>query len=555
MRGVFPCLLWIGLALAMAGCGRSAPAPTQPLAAPPAAFDPLKVSRETRNVLVNREAVVPSQCYTKTSGATPGIANPCWTCHTSANGRNGMNDAPLQEQYAFSPVGSTNHWTNLFEDLRPQTAKIDDAAALAWIRQDNYTPLREAMAQRKDFYGWKPDLDYRQGFDEHGFARDGSGWRAFRYKPFLGTFWPTNGATDDVLVRLPASFRSDANGQPSAAVYAANLAIIEVAVSVADTVTDAKLKRRVEPIDERAIGVDLDGDGKLGIITSIRGLPSHYVGGAAKIAVERFLYPYGIEFMHTVRYIDPDQPNLLSTRIREARYSIKRFPLDQQGIDNSYQEEAVEKDKNILPWFRGTPDQGFLNSFGWQLQGYIEDAHGRLRLQTTEEQYFCMGCHNTIGITVDSSFGFPRKLPGAAGWGWQSIKGIPDVPQAGQKKPETLTYFERVGGGDEFRANDEILSRFFAGGRLDESAVRSAAPGGDHDLAWLITPSRERALALDKAIMARVALQHYENGRDVVLAPAVNVHRSIVNGDTELKARGKTYKDGRLWLDWGEAGR
>ncbi len=55
--------------------------------------------------------------------------------------------------------------------------------------------------------------------------------------------------------------------------------------------------------------------------------------------------------------------------------------------------------------------------------------------------------------------------------------------------------------------------------------------------------------------MARVALQHYEHGRDVVLAPAVNVHRSIVNGDTELKASGRTYTDGRLWLDWGAAGR
>jgi hypothetical protein len=271
--------------------------------------------------------------------------------------------------------------------------------------------------------------------------------------------------------------------------------------------------------------------------------------------VQRHLYPYGIEFMHTVRYVDPDRPNLLSTRIREARYSVKKLPLDQRAIDTGYREEDREKTLNVLPYFRGTPDVGFLNSFGWLLQGFIEDEQGRLRLETTEEQYFCMGCHNTIGVTVDSSFGFPRKLPGAAGWGWQSLAGIPDVPQAGQKQPETLTYFERVGGGDEFRANGEILSRFFAGGSLQAAEVRRAAPGGDRDLAWLLTPSRERALALDKAIMARVALQHYEHGRDVVLAPAVNVHRSIVNGDTELKASGRTYTDGRLWLDWGAAGR
>lgn len=549
---LLPLLRSVVLVLPMlVGCGRGTTAPAVPPPAPAAAFDPLQHSRETRTVLTNREAVVPSQCYTRTDG----VSNPCWTCHTTANGRNGMNDASLQEQYAFSQIGTTNHWTNLFEDLRAETAKISDAAALAWIREDNYTPLREALAQRADYFGWRPDLDYRQGFDDRGFARDGSGWRAFRYKPFVGTFWPTNGATDDVLVRLPVEYRRDAQGRPSEAVYIANLAIVEAAVSVADTIGDAQLRRRVEPVDERAAGLDLDGDHRLGTATVIRGLPAHYVGGAAAVPVQRHLYPRGIEFLHTVRYVDPDQPNLLSTRIREARYSIKRLPLDQKAIDTGYQEEARDKALNVLPWFRGTPDIGFLNDFGWQLQGFIEDAQGRLRLQTTEEQYFCMGCHNTIGVTVDTTFGFPRKRPGAAGWGWQTLTGIPDVPQAGQRHPETLTYLERVRGGDEFRANDEMLSRFFAGGRLDTAAVRRAAPGGDRDLAWLLTPSRERALALDKAIMARVARQHYENGRDVVLAPAVNVHRQIVNGDTELKARGKTYTDGRLWLDWGAAGR
>jgi hypothetical protein len=55
---------------------------------------------------------------------------------------------------------------------------------------------------------------------------------------------------------------------------------------------------------------------------------------------------------------------------------------------------------------------GLLNDFGWQLQGFIEDAEGRLRLQTQEEHLFCMGCHSNIGVTVDQTFSFPRKVPG-----------------------------------------------------------------------------------------------------------------------------------------------
>lgn len=85
----------------------------------------------------------------------------------------------------------TNHWENLFADRSAVIEGISDAEILAYIREDNYTPLREALAARTDYPGWRPDLDFNQGFDQDGFAADGSWWRAFRYKPFLGTFWPT----------------------------------------------------------------------------------------------------------------------------------------------------------------------------------------------------------------------------------------------------------------------------------------------------------------------------------------------------------------------------
>src|SRR3546814_2792844 len=77
------------------------------------------------------------------------------------------------------------------------------------VCSSDLTPLRAALQRLPESRRprWIPDLDPAQGFDDTGFARDGSGWRAFRYKPFPGTFWPTNGASDDVLIRLPAIFR------------------------------------------------------------------------------------------------------------------------------------------------------------------------------------------------------------------------------------------------------------------------------------------------------------------------------------------------------------
>jgi hypothetical protein len=273
------------------------------------------------------------------------------------------------------------------------------------------------------------------------------------------------------------------------------------------------------------------------------------VGGAEDVAVYRHLYPKGVEFLHTVRYIDPDVPTLISKRMKEVRYSRKRSFYDHWALGRAYTHEHDEKDLGKLPSYGGNAETGLTNAYGWQLQGWIEDGEGRLRLQTEEEQRFCMGCHSTIGVTVDQTFGFPRKVPGAEGWGHQDASGIKDVPQSTHAEPEYLTYFKRVQGGDEFRSNDEILERFFPGGELDEADVLRAATGGDRDITYLIAPSRERALALNKAYMVIVREQRFDLGRDTVLSPK-NVFGEIENGDTELGVNELVFKDGRLWLDW-----
>lgn len=459
---------------------------------------------------VNPEPTVVAQCYTRTAG----VANPCWACHTSKNGLNHKADWILQQSYAFSPVANRNHWDNLFEDRRADAARIGDDEVLAHIRSDNLGALLRAA---KPAAGYAPDLDLTPGFDADGFARDGSGWRALRYQPFPGVFWPTNGATDDVFLRLPAMFSQDAQGRPSRTIARVNHAILERAMTVPDT-------RSVE-------------------------LPSHYAGAAATIPVHRWRYPLGTEFLHGVRYVDPDAPDLRSLRLKELRYSRKTQDPDETRIAIAYQREFEEKTLGWVPAFHGDAQRGLGNAYGWTYQGWIEDAQGALRPQTREETTFCMGCHGGIGITVDSSFAFPRKLPGAAGWALQTLRGQHDRPQAGHTRGEVLTWLQRAQGGDEFRSNTELLARFFPGGRLDAAAVTRAAPGGDRDLHWLLAPSRERALALNKSYWALVRAQDFVRGRDVVLAPPRNVHREIRNGDTGLSARGRVYSDGRLWLE------
>ncbi len=510
-------------------------------------YDPTAEARASIGRTKNYEAVIPPQCYTKTAG----VANPCWTCHVDSEYPNVMDDWSLQEEYAFSGFALTNRWSNLFVDRTEKMRAIADDDVLAWIRADNYAPLRRAMRRVEDYPGYRPDFDLHRGVDAEGFAADGSHWRAVRFKPFPGTFWPTNGAANDVYIRLPEAFRTTADGTPSRAVYKVNLAILEASMASPPKAYGRPMARTVEPIDEALAGADLDGNGAIGgTITTIRTLPPHYAGGAAGIRVERLLYPTGVEFLHTVRYLDPDVATLHARRLKELRYARKTRSLDTWGILHTYENEVENKERGKLPHFAGTPLVGMLNEFGWQLQGFIEDRVGRLRVQTEEETYSCLGCHTNLGVTVDQTFSFPRKLPGAAGWRHQDLRGIQDAPQVGHAQPEILTYFERVTGGDGFRANTEILERFFPNGRLDKARVRRAAIGGEDDITALVYPSRARALDLNRASMLLVREQAFRFGRDPMLAPPENVHPTIENEATDLSRTGRVFRDGRAWLDW-----
>jgi hypothetical protein len=495
------------------------------------------------NTIFNREAVVPSQCYTRTEARS----NPCYVCHQDPiEGReNVMSDADLQEAYSFSDEGMINHWKNLFEDRSKRAEVISDEEILRYVSENNYSELASRLKE-KEFKGWIPDLkDLQLGaeaFDEHGFAKDGSHWVAFSYKPFPSTFWPTNGSTDDVMIRLPAAYRTRKDGSYSKDVYRANLAILEAAI---------KGTKRIGtlPVDEKEIGLDLDGDGQLQTITDIQKVTS-WVGAAQPQFLETHLYPEGTEFLHTVRYIgvSPDGTIGVSTRMKEVRYMRKAKAYGKAMYGRKYDLEAMEKERGNLPAYVSIGQYGLDNGNGWAIQGFIEDRRGRLRGLTHEENFSCMGCHNSVGSTIDKTFSFARKMDGATGWGYIRLKDMPDAPSKGETKGEIETYFSRVEGGSEFRNNDEMKARWFkADGTPDSEKLAKA-----RDVYDLITPSPARALALNKAYRTIVEDQDYLFGKDTVLTPPVNVYDKIDNKTVPTLPKDRIFKY-NIILDWPQA--
>lgn len=492
------------------------------------------------NTLYNAEGVVPSQCYTRTEART----NACYVCHQDhIEGReNRMNDADLQEAYSFSDLGMTNHWKNLFEDRTARMAAISDGEILNYISQDNYSELPSRLRE-KDFKGWIPDLKNlhlgAEAFDKHGFAKDGSQWVAFNYKPFPSTFWPTNGSTDDVMIRLPAAYRTDQDGKPSLDVYKANLAILEANIKGVKNISSLT-------IDERLLGRDLNADGILGKTSEIRDVSS-WAGMAVSLPIESHLYPEGTEFLHTVRYVSVSKDGDIgvSTRMKEVRYSRKVKAYSKAMYSRKYDLEAMEKEAGNLPAYLDLGQYGLDNGNGWAIHGFIEDRRGRLRSLTYEENFSCMGCHNSVGSTIDKTFSFPRKPDGATGWGYINLKGMPDAPNKGESTGEIATYLARVGGGSEFRNNDEMTARWFRpDGTPDPEKLAKAK-----DVYDLITPSPERAIALNKAYRTIVEDQDYIYGKDTVLAPPVNVYDRIDNENTPTLPAERIYK-WNILLDW-----
>ena len=490
----------------------------------------------------NPEAVIPPQCYTKTDGNK----NPCYACHQTykkSEGRpNIMADGGLQGSYDFSDEGMVNSWKNLFVDRSEYIKTLSDDDIRSWVDKDNYSVFISQLENDSDWQGEIAkieDLAYPdKAFHENGLAKDGSYWVAFNYKPFPSTFWPTNGSTGDVMVRLPAAFR-EIDGVYNSDVYFANLALLEIAVKDIKQVSTL-------PVSENSIAEDIDGDGVLKDDVTTITTRDTYLGDASNIPLAKMLYPEGTEFLHTVRYIGVDESGQVfnAPRMKEVRYMRKAQFKRKNLLSTSYYREAKEKDFGKLPVTVYTGDKGISNGFGWVINGYIEDKDGSLRQQNREELAFCNGCHKTVGTTFDQTFSFARKLEGKQGWGYIDLRKIKDVPTMGETQGEFLTYMQRVGGGDEFRQNKEMLKRWFnSDGTVNREKVEAAK-----SLYELIMPSAERAQALNKAYKAIVDEQSYIYGRDAVLTPASNVLQHVDDSVAPLQETHRHHWDMRL--DW-----
>jgi hypothetical protein len=513
------------------------------------------------DAMLNPAAYIPPQCYTKTvdeSGATRGREhNPCFSCHNMGVEPNYVNDADLQTTYQMPEFARTNRWQNLFVDRRPQIAAITDETIIDYVRQDNYhdadggITLARALANPPKNWdanangrwdGYVPDVYFvfdDQGFD-HAPNGDFTGWRAFAYTPFLGTFWPTNGSTDDVLIRLAPAFRETIDGRFDRTIYIVNLAIVQAMIQRRDV--------PIPPVDERLFGVDLDRNGQLDTARQItyRWAPQNnqhmnYVGLAGKRQADGLvhlaggLYPEGTEFLHTVRYLDPVGGEVgigMSARMKEVRYAIKKGWNNYAQLNNAAYGEVME-DKRFpdrLRNFLGDFEQGLQNGLGWDYAAFIEDAQGALRPQTKEELYACMGCHSALGVTTDSSFAFPRKLEGDQAQGWyhwtqraKGLNGLPE-PQYANGVYEYVHYLAINHAGDEFRENTEVMDKFI---EPDGSVNPAAADSLHRDIGSLLLPSRGRALALNKAYSLIVKEQSFNRGRDAIIAPPVNIHKTL----------------------------
>lgn len=500
------------------------------------------VSRMNTNAReINEEAPIPAQCYTRTDGAH----NPCYVCHQSYDRRqesrmNKLDDGGIQGAYIFSDVGTQNHWLNLFQDKSEWVDKITDEHILRYVRQDNYSELKPRLT-KQNWEGYIPDIaNFAQGeaaFDEEGFAKDGSAWVAFNYKPFPSTFWPTNGASDDVLVRLPKPFREQ-QGSYDRRLYQLNLAVLELNLKQLASIA-------IPPTDELSYGVDLNGDDQYSVVSELKAR-AHYLGDAATRVVVQQQYPEGTEFLHSVRYLDVLETGDIapSARMKELRYMRKIRELDESDLDNRYRRERKEKLLEELPSYVNRYQQGQENGMGWMLLGFIEDYDGALRPQTFEEGFACMGCHAAIGTTIDQTFSFARKITGPTGWGYINLHGMNDAPSVAEAGGEILNYLKRVGGGNEFRENAEMRARWFTSdGSVDEQKVAKA------DVYQLISPSPERALALNKAYTYIVRHQSYVLGRDANVSAAVNVHKSIDESIAPLNSDAR-YLNWDIRLAW-----
>ncbi len=488
---------------------------------------PLRGQTLDRASFANPHAHIPAQCYIETSSGTQ---NACLFCHTDgvAKRRLGNNNPQaganpnvgnLQTEYAFgshnlpfTPNASINPWANT---LKPETLSaavanlgIDPAHwdMAAWIREDNWRP---AYARRP-----KHDREWDTGIEhpfrlfpaldpadlpagEDGFVRSKSakkafwkdgrghntGWRAINFMPY-GIFTPHAGSVSGIYLRLPAAFMQDAKGRFDLPTYAANLDLLE-----------RHIQDRLLPTDG-----------------------TRYLGGAAQIERVRGQYPLGTEFAHPLHYVDVRKDGTRAQRVKEIRWMIKQQPWHPEEFGMALKEESAPVVAH--------PAQGWIeNGTGWLLAGWIEDARGALRPQKPSELVQCVGCHSGnvrqsdigqnptftsgAGNTIDSTWSFPRKFSGKAGWremdylGYRAAAGALSMPEPrnrGHGRGEFAFFLDHVVGASLYGDMPAALEDYFSQHIPEWPRLEEAVKRGDVEA---VIAAQEKRLVLVRDLTLR----------------------------------------------------
>lgn len=382
----------------------------------------------------NEEPEIPPQCWIETGYGTQ---NACKYCHTdylaTIEHGNAFFIAEDQEVYSFpSPNLNRILWQNIIHPQNIEKRLADEGISIpamedvAYVRHDNwgsaYAKARSngnnqwvnQDSQEKNFLLFPslnpnhlfpnkpgdPTNDGNNGYiDTEGFIKDEqnnyTGWRAVNFFPYA-LFTPLTGSVSGIYIKLPQDFCYN-NGEFDIETYKQNLDLLEKNIKN-QQITD-----------------------------------SHYAGDASKVRIKKGFYPVGTEFAHPLHYVDLhadgetglqvdgviaqnnsyqyEFPGTRSKRVKEIRYMYKWKEVDLKDIA----EDEDEDDE--FGAYIGMEGEGWIdNGGGWIIAAYIENRHGELRPQTTEELAQCLGCHAKVGVTVDAIWSFQRKLPGMEGW-------------------------------------------------------------------------------------------------------------------------------------------
>lgn len=382
----------------------------------------------------NEDPAIPAQCWIETSYGTQ---NACKYCHTNylAEIKHGNNFPIAEDQILFSfPSPNLNkvNWKNvinpeeIIQRLKEEGIKVpqpDDFEILTYVRNDNWRAayktarpsgddswnnLSNAESDFQLFPALNPDDlfpysdknptdDATHGYiDQQGFIRNNkneyTGWRAVNFFPYA-IFTPLTGSVSGIYIKLPGNFMTK-DGKLDIEVYMKNLDLL------AKNIKNQKIDSEF------------------------------YYGDAANIRVTKGFYPVGTEFAHPLHYVDLNAdgetgvnldglnqnktadyefPGTRSKRVKEIRYMYKWKDVNLNDIGI--------KESEGIPKAIGKEWKGWIdNNAGWIIAAYIENREGELRPQTTEELLQCLGCHSSVGNTIDAVWSFQRKLPRELGW-------------------------------------------------------------------------------------------------------------------------------------------